>query len=152
VVKHKKIFCIDIIAKISYIDIKQLKKGGVFMDYGDYPAAGAAGMATGLIIIYLIIGILMLISMWKIYAKAGKPGWAAIIPIYNIIVLLEIVDKPLWWIILMFIPFVNIVISIIVTVELAKKFGQSVGFAIGMILLSIIFYPILAFGSSTYKG
>jgi len=122
------------------------------MDYGDYPAAGAAGMATGLIIIYLIIGILMLISMWKIYAKAGKPGWAAIIPIYNIIVLLEIVDKPLWWIILMFIPFVNIVISIIVTVELAKKFGQSVGFAIGMILLSIIFYPILAFGSSTYKG
>jgi len=121
------------------------------MDYGDYPA-GAAGMATGLIIIYLIIGILMLISMWKIYAKAGKPGWAAIIPIYNIIVLLEIVDKPLWWIILMFIPFVNIVISIIVTVELAKKFGQSVGFAIGMILLSIIFYPILAFGSSTYKG
>jgi len=122
------------------------------MDYGDYPAGAAAGMATGVIIIYLIIGILMLISMWKIYSKAGKPGWAAIIPIYNIIVLLEIVDKPLWWLILMLIPFVNIVISIIVTVELAKKFGQSVGFAIGMILLSIIFYPILAFGSAKYTG
>jgi hypothetical protein len=122
------------------------------MDYGDYPVGAAAGMATGVIIIYLIIGILMLISMWKIYSKAGKPGWAAIIPIYNIIVLLEIVDKPLWWLILMLIPFVNIVISIIVTVELAKKFGQGVGFAIGLILLSIIFYPILAFGSAKYQG
>ncbi|MBN1694657.1 signal peptidase I [candidate division WOR-3 bacterium] len=109
-------------------------------------------MATGIIIIYLIIGLLMLISMWKIYTKAGKPGWAAIIPIYNLIVLLEIVDKPLWWIILMLIPFVNIVISIIVTVELAKKFGQSVGFAIGMIIIPIIFYPILAFGGAKYKG
>lgn len=122
------------------------------MDYGDYPAGAAAGMAAGMMIIYIIIGLLMLISMWKIYSKAGKPGWAAIIPIYNLIVLLEIVDKPLWWIILMLIPFVNIVISIIVTVELAKKFGQSVGFAIGMILLSIIFYPILAFGSAKYQG
>lgn len=122
------------------------------MDYGDYPVGPAAGMATGIIIIYLIIGLLMLISMWKIYTKAGKPGWAAIIPIYNLIVLLEIVDKPLWWIILMLIPFVNIVISIIVTVELAKKFGQSVGFAIGMIIIPIIFYPILAFGGAKYKG
>jgi hypothetical protein len=120
------------------------------MDYGDY--APFAGMATGLIVIYLIVGLLMLISMWKIYTKAGKPGWAVIIPIYNIIVLLEIVDKPLWWFLLMLIPVVNIVISIIVTVELAKKFGQSVGFAVGLILLSIIFYPILAFGSSKYKG
>jgi hypothetical protein len=123
------------------------------MDYGDYPGAGAAaGMAAGLIIIYVIIGLLMIISMWKIYTKAGKPGWAVIIPIYNAIVLLEIVGKPLWWIILMLIPLVNIIISIIVTVELAKKFGQGVGFAIGLILLSIIFYPILAFGSAKYQG
>jgi hypothetical protein len=121
------------------------------MDYGDYPGA-AGGMAAGLIIIYVIIGLLMIVSMWKIYTKAGKPGWAVIIPIYNAIVLLEIVDKPLWWIILMLIPIVNIVISIIVTVELAKKFGQGVGFAIGLILLSIIFYPILAFGSAKYQG
>jgi len=120
------------------------------MDYGDYP--GAAGMATGVIAIYLIVGLLMIISLWKIYTKAGKPGWAAIIPIYNIIVLLEIVDKPLWWFLLMLIPLVNIIISIIVSLELAKKFGQSVGFAVGMILLPIIFYPILGFGSSKYTG
>ena len=119
------------------------------MDYGDYPAAG---MSAGIVAVYLVIGLLMIIAMWKIYTKAGKPGWAVIIPIYNAIVLLEIVDKPLWWILLMLIPIVNVIISIIITVELAKKFGQSVGFAIGLILLPIIFYPILAFGSSKYSG
>ena len=119
------------------------------MDYGDYPAAG---MSAGIVAVYLIIGLLMIIAMWKIYTKAGKPGWAAIIPIYNTIVLLEIVDKPLWWFLLLLIPFVNIVIAIIVTLELAKKFGQSVGFAIGLILLPIIFYPILGFGSARYSG
>jgi hypothetical protein len=122
------------------------------MDYGDYPSGAAGGMAAGIIIIYLIIGLLMIISMWKIFSKAGKPGWAAIIPIYNIIVLLEIVDKPLWWIILILIPFVNIVISIILCIELAKKFGQSAGFAVGLILLPIIFYPILGFGGAKYTG
>ncbi len=123
------------------------------MDYGDYPgAAGAAGMGIGLMLIYLIIGILMIIAIWKIFTKAGKPGWAAIIPIYNIIILLEIVDKPLWWFILWLIPFVNIIIGIIVSIELAKKFGQSTGFAVGLILLPIIFYPILGFGSYKYTG
>lgn len=122
------------------------------MDYGDYPSAGMMGMGVGIMVIYLIIGLLMIIAMWKIYTKAGKPGWAVIIPIYNAIVLLEIVDKPLWWIILMLIPLVNVIISIIVTVELAKKFGQSVGFAIGLILLPIIFYPILGFGGAKYSG
>jgi hypothetical protein len=123
------------------------------MDYGDYPGAGpAAGMAAGLIIIYIIIGLLMIISMWKVYTKAGKPGWAVIIPIYNVIVLLEIVGKPLWWFFLMLIPLVNVIIAIIVTVELAKKFGQGGGFAVGLILLPIIFYPILAFGGAKYQG
>jgi hypothetical protein len=120
------------------------------MDYGDYPAT--TGMATGVMVVYLAIAILMIAAMWKIFTKAGKPGWAAIIPIYNAIVLLEIVDKPLWWIILMLIPLVNVIISIIVSVELAKKFGQSVGFAIGLILLAPIFYPILGFGSYRYTG
>jgi len=119
------------------------------MDYGDYPSAG---MSAGIVSIYLVIVLLMLIAIWKIFTKAGKPGWAAIIPIYNIIILLEIVDKPLWWFILWFIPFVNIIIGIIVSIELAKKFGQSTGFAVGLILLPIIFYPILGFGSYKYTG
>ena len=103
-------------------------------------------------IIYLAVIVLMIASMWKIFVKAGKPGWAAIIPIYNIIILLQIVQKPVWWIILLFIPLVNIIIAIILYVALAKAFGKGVGFAIGLLLLSIIFLPILGFGSAKFVG
>lgn len=84
--------------------------------------------------------------------KAGKPGWACIIPIYNIIVMLEIVGKPLWWIFLFLIPGVNLVFGIWTINLLSKSFGQSEGFTVGLILLPIIFYPILGFGEATYKG
>ncbi len=101
-------------------------------------------------ICWLAIMVLIIASFWKVFVKAGKPGWAAIIPIYNIVVLLEIVGKPIWWIILMLIPLVNLVVVIIVYVALAKCFGKGVGFALGLIFLGIIFFPILGFGSSTY--
>ena len=105
-----------------------------------------------LIVLYLAIVVLMIASIWKVFTKAGKPGWAAIIPIYNIVVLLEIVGKPIWWIILMLIPFVNIIIQIIVTHQLSKSFGKDVGFTIGLIFLGFIFFPILGFGSAKYVG
>jgi len=116
----------------------------------DMAAAGAFGLVIG--VIYLAVIVLMIASLWKIFVKAGKPGWAAIVPIYNIIVLMEIVGRPVWWIILLFIPFVNFVILIILAIDLAKSFGQGGGFAAGLILLSVIFYPILAFGGSQYVG
>lgn len=103
-------------------------------------------------IVYLAFMLLMVASMWVVFTKAGKPGWASIIPIYNCIVLLEIVGKPIWWFILLFIPLVNIVILFLVTIELAKKFGKSVGFGLGLIFLFFIFYPILAFGDAQYQG
>ena len=84
--------------------------------------------------------------------QGGQTGWACIIPFYNIIVLLEIVGKPLWWIILFLIPCVSLVVYIMVLVELAKKFGQGVGFVIGLFLLPFIFYPILGFGSAQYNA
>lgn len=104
------------------------------------------------IIIYLAILIFIIVSFWKVFEKAGKPGWAAIIPIYNIIVLLEIVGKPAWWVVLMLIPFVNLIVAIIVTNLLSKSFGKGVGFTIGLLLLSFIFYPILGFGDAKYGG
>lgn len=103
-------------------------------------------------IIYIGIIILIIASQWKIFEKAGKPGWAAIVPIYNIVVLLEIVGKPTWWIILMLIPFVNIVVLIMVTHQLSLSFGKGAGFTVGLIFLGIIFYPVLAFGSAEYVG
>jgi hypothetical protein len=102
--------------------------------------------------ITLALGILIFVSLWKIFVKAGKPGWASFIPIYNTILLLEITNKPTWWIILMFIPFVNIVIAFMLTYDLAVSFGKDIGFTIGLILLPYVFYPILAFGDSQYIG
>ena len=95
--------------------------------------------------------VLMIGSVWKVFTKAGKPGWACIVPIYNVIVLLEIAGKPLWWILLMIIPFVNIVIAILLAMEVAKKFGQSAGFGLGLAFLPFIFYPVLGFGSARYQ-
>lgn len=112
----------------------------------------AQSLGIGVVIIYLAVIVLIIASMWKIFTKAGKPGWASIIPIYNIIILLEIVGKPAWWIILYFIPLVNIVAAIWTTNLLSKSFGNSEGFTIGLLLLSFVFYPVLAFGGSTYQG
>ncbi|MEN7547513.1 DUF5684 domain-containing protein [Rapidithrix thailandica] len=103
-------------------------------------------------ILYLAIIVLVIASMWKVYEKAGKPGWAAIIPIYNIIVLLEIVGKPTWWVVLLFIPVANFVILIWITNLLSKSFGQSEGFTVGLVLLGFVFYPMLAFGDYQYQG
>ncbi|MBI4481026.1 MAG: signal peptidase I [Acidobacteria bacterium] len=95
--------------------------------------------------------VLMIGSIWKVFTKAGKPGWACIVPIYNVIVLLEIAGKPLWWILLMIIPLVNIVIAILLAIEVAKKFGQSAGFGLGLAFLPFIFYPVLGYGSARYQ-
>jgi len=103
-------------------------------------------------VVTLALIILMIVALWRIYMKAGRPGWAAIIPVYNMVVLLEIVNKPTWWIILAFIPFVNVIVGIIVAYHLAKAFGKGAGFTVGMIILPFIFYPILGFGKSTYLG
>lgn len=104
------------------------------------------------IVIALIITVVLIVAWWKIFTKAGKPGWAAIIPIYNVIVMLQVVGRPVWWIILFLIPIVNIIIEIIVFLDLAKSFGKSTWFGIGLILLNPIFVLILAFGDAEYKG
>ena len=104
------------------------------------------------ILIGLAAGILMIVAYWIIFTKAGKPGWACLIPIYNIIVLLEVVGKPWWWIFLLLIPIVNLVIGIIVLHRLSLSFGKDVGFTLGLIFFSIIFWPILAFSKAKYVG
>lgn len=123
-------------------------------DYNSGYSAGAAiGAFIGVLLIpILIISAIMIISHWKIFEKAGKPGWAAIVPIYNTIVLLEIVGKPVWWILLFLIPCVNIIFAIWTVNLLSKSFGQSEGFTVGLLLLGIVFYPMLAFGNYQYLG
>lgn len=105
-----------------------------------------------LLLIYLVVIVFEVAATWIVFSKAGQPGWAAIIPIYNVWVLLKVVGRPGWWIILFLIPILNFVIWIIVALDLAKSFGRGVGFAIGLIFLGWIFMPILGFGSSRYVG
>jgi hypothetical protein len=117
-------------------------------------SASSQGHAPGPLfwIFYLAFTILMIAAWWKIFAKAGQPGWACIVPIYNLYVWCKIVGRPWWWILLMLIPLVNLIIAIILLIDLAKSFGKGVGFGIGLILLSVIFFPILGFGSAQYQG
>jgi hypothetical protein len=104
------------------------------------------------LMIGIAIGVFTIAAMWKVFTKAGQPGWAVIVPIYNMVVILKIVGKPLWWLILFFIPLVNLVMGFIVYIELAKTFGKGAGFGVGLVVLAFIFFPILGFGDASYTG
>jgi Family of unknown function (DUF5684) len=115
-----------------------------------YGSEEATYMLTFLFVIPVVI--LAIAGMWKVFTKAGEPGWASLIPIYNMIVLLRIAGKPAWWILLLLIPVVNFVIAILISIEVANNFGKGAGFGLGLAFLGFIFYPILGFGSAQYMG
>ena len=98
----------------------------------------------------LAVCVFLIASVWKTFSKAGQPGWAAIIPIYNIYVMCKVAGRPGWWTLLWFVPIVNFVIGIIVAIDIARNFGKGTGFGIGLFFLGFIFYPILGFGDATY--
>jgi hypothetical protein len=123
----------------------------MFQDDTQVPSAVGAGIGMGMMLVWLAIVVLLIAAMWKVFEKAGKPGWAAIVPIYNIVVLCEIAGKPAWWVVLFFIPFVNFIVAILLAISIAKNFGKSGGFAAGLILLPFIFYPMLGFGDARYQ-
>jgi len=119
------------------------------MDYSyDYSYQASPGMTF----LSLALGVLAIVALWKIFVKAGEPGWAAIIPFYNLYVLFKITWGNGWKFLFLLIPIANIVFLIITMVKLAKAFGKSGGFAVGLIFLSVIFYCILAFDQSQYLG
>lgn len=117
------------------------------MDY-----SGAAQQSTLGSIFWLIVGIVCIVGMWKMFAKAGKPGWASLIPLYNSYVMFDIAWGNGWLFLLMLVPIVNIVVGILCLIKLAKAFGKGGGFAVGLIFLSPIFMCILGFGSAEYIG
>lgn len=112
---------------------------------------GVIALLGTYMILILVIAVIMIIANWKVFTKAGKPGWASIIPLYNMYVMFEIAGMNGWMFLLTFIPIVNIIIQIMLYLNLAKKFGKSTGFAIGLILLNPIFLLMLAFGNAEYN-
>src|SRR5204863_9551957 len=102
-------------------------------------------------IVGLLIALLLIVAMWKVFTKAGQPGWASIIPIYNLYIWCKIVGRPGWWIILLLIPFVNIIVGIILCIDMATSFGRGVGFGICLALLGIIFCTFLGLVSVKYQ-
>ncbi len=103
-------------------------------------------------LLMIAIVVLMIVSAWKINTKADKPGWACLVPIYSTLVTLDIVGKRWWWLLMFFIPVINIVFAIMMINLLAKSFGKGSGFTVGLIFLPFIFYPILGLGEANYKG
>jgi len=103
-------------------------------------------------VIGLALIVLAIAGIWRTFEKAGQPGWAAIIPIYNLIVLLQVARKPIWWILLFLVPIVNLIVSILVPMEVARRFGKGTGFGLGLAFLGFIFFPILGFGDAQYQA
>ena len=115
-------------------------------------SAAMAGAGAVIIIIYLALIVFLICAACKVFVKAGQPGWGAIIPIYNVYLLCKIAGRPGWWVILYIIPIVNIFISLIVSLDVAKSFAKGPGFGIGLWILGVIFVPILGFGPAQYVG
>jgi hypothetical protein len=119
------------------------------------PSGGGGGLIAailggGLGLVGLALALVVIAGMWKVFVKAGKPGWASLVPIYNLIVLLEIVGRPLWWIV--FFLCLGPIGWILLSLDLAKAFGKEVGFAVGLMFLPVIFMPMLGFGDARYVG
>jgi hypothetical protein len=95
--------------------------------------------------------VLILVAGWKMYVKAGQPGWTSLIPFVNFFALLKIIHKPWWWFLLLFVPFVNIVIWILMYNGLSKAFGRGLGTTLGLIFFTPITYLILGFGDAQYE-
>ena len=107
---------------------------------------------TGLLFFCLAIVVFIYAALWKVFVKAGRPGWEAIIPIYNAYIMTKIAGKPGWWVLMFFLPVVNVIFAIWLYNMISKSFGKDEAFTVGLILLGIVFWPILGFGSAKYLG
>lgn len=117
----------------------------IFAQYGQY---GDQRPSPVFVIVYVLFLVLMVASWWKMFTKAGQPGWASIVPILNLYFLCKVARMSGWWVVALCIPIVNLFALIPVSVNVAKRFGKGVGFGIGLWLLPFIFYPILGFGDA----
>ena len=124
------------------------------MNYDQTASSGISpAVAIILGVIYVAVLVFEIAAFWKVFVKAGRPGWGAIIPIYNTYLLVKTAGRPGWWVILYFIPLVNIIIHLIVSLDVARNFGKGSAFGVfGLWIFAPIGYPILGFGGAQYQG
>jgi hypothetical protein len=103
------------------------------------------------LLLFIAIWFILVIGVWKVFVKGGQPGWACLVPIYNLFCLIKIAGKEWWWLLLCLVPLVNIVVGIMLVIAVSRSFGKGGGFAAGLIFLPWIFYPILGFGTAQYQ-
>jgi hypothetical protein len=108
--------------------------------------------SLGVVVFQLLVAIAQLAGMWKVFTKANRAGWAAIVPIYNLYVMLEIGDNAWWWLLVLLVPLLNIYALYRIHAGVARAFGKGVGFGLGLTFLAPIFFPLLGFGNYRYTG
>jgi hypothetical protein len=128
------------------VDAKPAAAPHVSVERGDPKIGGA--MLVGILGFFLF----MIVANWRLFTKAGQPGWAILVPIYNVIVWLQIGGKPFWWLLLYFIPVVNLIVAVLTVFGIADNFGKGKAFGLGLLLVPFIFVPVLAFGDAQYAG
>jgi hypothetical protein len=115
------------------------------------PLQSSAGDAVGLLVALAIL-VAVVGGTWLTFSKAGEPGWAAIVPIYNVYVMIEIGGNEWWYLLLLLVPVVNVFVTAKISIDLAKSFGRGVLFGLGLWLLPFVFFPVLGFGDARYRG
>jgi len=123
----------------------------LMQEEGSGPGILGGIMGLGFLVVWCAVVLVIIAAMWVTFTKAGEPGWACLVPIYNMVVMCKIAGKPWWWILLMIIPFVNFVIIIMLFIAFAKNFGKGAGFGIGLAFLGFIFFPMLAWGDAKFQ-
>jgi hypothetical protein len=118
----------------------------------DNDSVGMLGFGLGMVLVWCTLLLIMVASSWIVFQKAGKPGWHSIIPFLNLYDMLRIAGRPGWWLVLFLVPLVNIIVVVLVSIDMARRFGKGTGFGLGLAFLSPIFYPILAFSDARYDG
>jgi len=122
----------------------------------DTPPGEGGGIIAALFggaffLVFLLVFVIVAAGMWKMFEKAGEPGWAALVPIYNLVVLVKIAGKEVWWVVLMLVPCVNFVAAVMVCIDIARKFGKDTVYGVGLAFLPFIFFPMLGFGAAQYN-
>jgi uncharacterized membrane protein YhaH (DUF805 family) len=128
--------------------LAQIEDGSSASDGGGIFAALFGGV---FLLVGLVVFVIVVAGMWKVFEKAGEPGWAAVIPIYNVIVLVKIAGREMWWVLLFLLPCANFVAAVMISLDIARKFGKDPLYGIGLAFLPFIFYPMLGFGDAQYN-